>query len=74
MYDNEIAIADIYVCDNSCCCGQGSGSHSYALMFLFQFLCSYILFPFALVMGVEVNDCRKVAKLIGKYAITYYLL
>ena len=30
-----------------------------------QFLCSYILWPFALLMGVHVEDCRKVAQLIG---------
>ncbi len=28
-------------------------------------ICSYALFPFALVMGVELDDCRQVAKLIG---------
>lgn len=28
-------------------------------------ICSYVLWPVALVMGVNVADCRKVAKLIG---------
>jgi pyrimidine nucleoside transport protein len=31
----------------------------------FQLICSYVLWPFALVMGVNVDDCRKVAELIG---------
>ena len=31
----------------------------------FQLVCSYVLWPFALVMGVNVEDCRKVAQLIG---------
>jgi pyrimidine nucleoside transport protein len=31
----------------------------------FQMICSYVLWPFALVMGVDVDDCRKVAQLIG---------
>ena len=33
----------------------------------FQFLCSYLLYPFAMMMGVELEDCRKVGKLIGNY-------
>ncbi|XP_060072675.1 solute carrier family 28 member 3-like [Ylistrum balloti] len=32
----------------------------------FQFLCSYIFMPLALVMGVRWEDCGKVAELIGK--------
>lgn len=31
----------------------------------FQFLCSYFMWPFALLMGVRVEDCRKVGQLIG---------
>jgi pyrimidine nucleoside transport protein len=31
----------------------------------FQIICSYVLWPFAAVMGVNVDDCRKVAQLIG---------
>ncbi|OWF53707.1 solute carrier family 28 member 3-like [Mizuhopecten yessoensis] len=34
--------------------------------FTFEFLCSYIFMPLALVMGVRWQDCGKVAKLIGK--------
>ena len=30
-----------------------------------QLICSYVLWPLALVMGVDVRDCRKVAELIG---------
>ena len=30
-----------------------------------QLICSYLLWPFAYVMGVDVSDCRKVAELIG---------
>jgi len=30
-----------------------------------QFICSYVLFPLALFMGVHLADCRKVAGLIG---------
>ena len=31
----------------------------------FQYICSYVLFPFAMVMGVDIEDCRHVAELIG---------
>ncbi|KAL4221946.1 hypothetical protein ACF0H5_017997 [Mactra antiquata] len=31
----------------------------------FQLICSYVLFPVSYFMGVEVDDCRKVAELIG---------
>ncbi|XP_069114634.1 solute carrier family 28 member 3-like [Argopecten irradians] len=31
----------------------------------FQFLCSYIFWPIAAMMGVDVADCRKVAEMIG---------
>ena len=30
-----------------------------------QLICSYVLWPLAVVMGVDVADCRKVAELIG---------
>jgi len=30
-----------------------------------QMICSYVLWPLAVVMGVNVPDCRKVAELIG---------
>ena len=30
-----------------------------------QFLCSYFFWPFALIMGVPIEDCRKVSELIG---------
>ena len=30
-----------------------------------QMICSYVLWPLAIVMGVNVADCRKVAELIG---------
>ena len=30
-----------------------------------QIICSYVLWPLAAVMGVDVADCRKVAELIG---------
>ena len=33
--------------------------------FILQLVCSYVLWPFAFVMGVDVSDCRKVAELIG---------
>ena len=32
---------------------------------MLQFICSYVLWPFAVVMGVNIEDCRKVAQLIG---------
>ena len=28
-------------------------------------MCSYIMFPFALMIGVEIQYCREVAKLMG---------
>ncbi|XP_013421719.1 solute carrier family 28 member 3 [Lingula anatina] len=31
----------------------------------FQLICSYVLWPFAFVMGTDAVDCRKVAELIG---------
>ncbi|ELU00517.1 hypothetical protein CAPTEDRAFT_181428 [Capitella teleta] len=31
----------------------------------FQMICSYVLWPFAFIMGVATDDCRQVAKLIG---------
>ncbi|XP_060086045.1 solute carrier family 28 member 3-like [Ylistrum balloti] len=31
----------------------------------FQFLCSYIFWPIAAMMGVDLTDCRKVAEMIG---------
>ncbi|XP_033761639.1 solute carrier family 28 member 3-like [Pecten maximus] len=31
----------------------------------FQFLCSYIFWPIAAMMGVDLGDCRKVAEMIG---------
>ena len=31
----------------------------------FQYICSYVLYPLALFMGVKTKDCRKVAELIG---------
>lgn len=33
--------------------------------FTFAFICSYVLYPFAFVMGAEQDDCRPVAKLLG---------
>lgn len=30
-----------------------------------QLICSYVLWPFAFVMGIDAADCRKVAELIG---------
>jgi len=30
-----------------------------------QWFCSYLLWPLAVVMGVDVPDCRKVAEIIG---------
>ena len=32
-------------------------------------ICSYVLWPLALVMGVSTSDCRKVAQLIGTKTI-----
>ena len=32
---------------------------------LFQLICSYVLWPFAFLMGVAQEDCRQVAELIG---------
>ncbi|XP_060072660.1 sodium/nucleoside cotransporter 1-like [Ylistrum balloti] len=34
--------------------------------FTFEYLCSYVFMPLALVMGVRWQDCDKVARLIGK--------
>jgi pyrimidine nucleoside transport protein len=31
----------------------------------FQLISSYLLWPFALIMGVETSDCRKVARMLG---------
>ncbi|KAK7485896.1 hypothetical protein BaRGS_00022891 [Batillaria attramentaria] len=31
----------------------------------FQFLCSYVFYPMAFLMGVDASDCRRVARLIG---------
>ncbi|KAJ8301083.1 hypothetical protein KUTeg_020070 [Tegillarca granosa] len=31
----------------------------------FQFICSYVFWPIAFFMGVEIEDCRKVAEMIG---------
>ena len=33
--------------------------------FLPQYICSYVLYPLAFFMGVETDDCRRVAELIG---------
>ena len=30
-----------------------------------QLICSYVLYPLALLMGVATDDCRRVAELIG---------
>ena len=30
-----------------------------------QLICSYVLYPFAYVMGIEKDDCHKVGELIG---------
>jgi Na+ dependent nucleoside transporter C-terminus len=32
-------------------------------------ICSYVLWPFAVIMGVDTIDCRKVAQLIGTKTI-----
>lgn len=32
---------------------------------MLQLVCSYVLWPFAFIMGVEFVDCRRVAQLIG---------
>jgi len=34
-------------------------------MYVVQMICSYVLWPLAVVMGVNVADCRKVAEMIG---------
>lgn len=34
-------------------------------VYRFQMICSYVLWPFAFLMGVDSDDCRKVAQLIG---------
>jgi len=34
-------------------------------LFFFQFICSYVFWPLAFLMGVETADCRKVAELVG---------
>ena len=34
-------------------------------MILFQLICSYVFVPIAFLMGVETQDCRVVAELIG---------
>jgi len=35
------------------------------MMCVLQLICSYIMWPLAVLMGVDVSDCRKVAELIG---------
>ena len=35
------------------------------LLFCVQLICSYVLWPFAYVMGVAYDDCRQVAELVG---------
>ena len=32
---------------------------------LFQVICSYLFFPLAIVMGIDINECKEVAKLLG---------
>ena len=36
------------------------------IVFFFQLICSYVLYPLSYFMGVETADCRKVAELVGK--------
>ncbi|XP_025093354.1 solute carrier family 28 member 3-like [Pomacea canaliculata] len=36
----------------------------------FQFLCSYVFYPMAFLMGVDTQDCRRVAQLIGYKTFT----
>ncbi|XP_067928112.1 solute carrier family 28 member 3-like [Watersipora subatra] len=36
----------------------------------FQYICSYVLFPFAYVMGTPLEDCKQVATLIGVKTFT----
>ena len=36
----------------------------YVTLYL-QYICSYVLWPLAFLMGIEKEDCRKVAELIG---------
>ena len=35
------------------------------ILILLQYICSYVLYPLAFFMGVETDDCRRVAELIG---------
>ena len=52
------------------------GSHLYVftnhlLSFeYFQWLCSYIFYPVAFIIGIEVNQCRQIAKVIGLKVLT----
>ena len=36
-----------------------------SLIFVPQFICSYVLYPFAFVMGADPQDCRPVGMLLG---------
>jgi len=40
----------------------------------FEVICSYLFWPLSLVMGVEVSECREVAKLIGTKVFTSEML
>lgn len=38
--------------------------------FTFEFICSYVFYPMAFLMGVDETDCRRVARLIGYKTFT----
>ncbi|RUS69890.1 hypothetical protein EGW08_022348 [Elysia chlorotica] len=38
--------------------------------FTFEYICSYLLYPIAILMGTEPADCRKVAELVGVKTFT----
>jgi len=35
------------------------------LLLVLQFMCSYIMWPIAIIIGIDANECREAAKLIG---------
>ena len=40
-------------------------NHIACLLPWLKLICSYLMWPLALIMGVDIDDCREVAKLVG---------
>ena len=39
-----------------------------------QWICSYVMWPIAFIIGVDANECREAAKLIGGRSIKKYII